>query len=156
MTLSSRHRIRNSSHGGLRPSTLPLGHRGSPQYWLSHVDGESTFKSYYVIFIQNSVMGKSTSRTYWLSSIGFPGSLYPPPLHQRYPHPERYGAARWSWRWECKLCLINNPFSTAGYTRHTSLTLIMLITTIVVLFCFISRPNHEDLQIFVLKLDKYE
>ena len=26
MTLSSRHRIRNSSPGGLRPSTLPLGH----------------------------------------------------------------------------------------------------------------------------------
>ena len=40
MTLSSRHRIRNSSPGGLRPSTPPLGHGGSPQYWLSHVDGE--------------------------------------------------------------------------------------------------------------------
>ena len=43
MTLSSRHRIRNSSPGGLRPSTLPLGHGVSPQYWLSHVDGEETF-----------------------------------------------------------------------------------------------------------------
>ena len=43
MTLSSRHRIRNSSPGGLRPSTLPLGHERSPQYWLSHVDGEETF-----------------------------------------------------------------------------------------------------------------
>ena len=43
MTLSSRHRTRNSSPGGLRPSTLPLGHGGSPQYWLSHVDGEETF-----------------------------------------------------------------------------------------------------------------
>ena len=32
MTLSSRHRIRNSSPGGLRPGTLPLGHGGSPQY----------------------------------------------------------------------------------------------------------------------------
>ena len=32
MTLSSRHRIRNSSPGGLRPSTLPLGHGGSPQW----------------------------------------------------------------------------------------------------------------------------
>ena len=31
MTLSSRHKIRN---GGLRPSTLPLDHGGSPQYWL--------------------------------------------------------------------------------------------------------------------------
>ena len=43
MKLSSRHRMRNSSPGGLRPSTLPLGHGGSPQYWLSHVDGEETF-----------------------------------------------------------------------------------------------------------------
>ena len=32
MTLPSRHRIRNSSPGCLRPSTLPLGHGGSPQY----------------------------------------------------------------------------------------------------------------------------
>ena len=32
MTLSSRHRIRNSIPGGLRPSTLPLGHGGSPRY----------------------------------------------------------------------------------------------------------------------------
>ena len=30
-------------HLGLRPSTLPLGHAGSPQYWLSHVDGGETF-----------------------------------------------------------------------------------------------------------------
>ena len=43
MTLSSRHMIRNSSPGGLRPSTLPLDHEGSPQYWLSHLDGEETF-----------------------------------------------------------------------------------------------------------------
>ena len=32
MTLSFRHRIRNSSPGSLRPSTLSLGHGGSPQY----------------------------------------------------------------------------------------------------------------------------
>ena len=43
LTLSSRHRIRNSSPGGLRPSTLPLGHGGYPQYRLSHVDGGETF-----------------------------------------------------------------------------------------------------------------
>ena len=34
MTLPSRHRIRNSKLGGLRPSTLPLGHEGTPQYWI--------------------------------------------------------------------------------------------------------------------------
>ena len=38
MTLASRYRIRNS--GGLRPSTLPLGHGGSPQYSLK-LEGES-------------------------------------------------------------------------------------------------------------------
>ena len=43
MTLSPRHRIRNLNPGGLRPSMLPLGHGGPPQYWLSHVDGEWTF-----------------------------------------------------------------------------------------------------------------
>ena len=32
-----------SSPDGLRPSTLLLGHGGSPQYWLLHVDGEETF-----------------------------------------------------------------------------------------------------------------
>ena len=31
MTLPSRHMIRNSNPGGLRPSTLPLGYGGSPQ-----------------------------------------------------------------------------------------------------------------------------
>ena len=43
MPLSSRHRIRNSSIGGLRLSTLPLGHGGFPQYWVLHVDGEEFF-----------------------------------------------------------------------------------------------------------------
>ena len=43
MTLYSRHRIRNSSPGGLRANTLPFGHGGSLQYWVSHVDGEETF-----------------------------------------------------------------------------------------------------------------
>ena len=32
MKLPSRHRIRNSNSGGLRPSTLPIGRGGSPQY----------------------------------------------------------------------------------------------------------------------------
>ena len=34
VTLPSRHMIRNSSSGGLRPSTPPLGHGGWPQYWI--------------------------------------------------------------------------------------------------------------------------
>ena len=32
MTLPSRHGIRNSNPGGLRPNTLPIGHGGPPQY----------------------------------------------------------------------------------------------------------------------------
>ena len=56
MTLSSRHRIRISSPGGLRPSTLPLGHGSSPQYWLSHVDGEETF----FCFFQTAETGNRT------------------------------------------------------------------------------------------------
>ena len=32
MILPSRHRILNSNPGGLRPSTVHLGHGGSPQY----------------------------------------------------------------------------------------------------------------------------
>ena len=46
MTLPSRHRIRNSNPGCL--STLPLGHGGSPQYWVLRVDGEETF-----VFLSN-------------------------------------------------------------------------------------------------------
>ena len=38
MTLSSRHRTRNSNPGGLRPSTLPLGHGGSPFQVLARVN----------------------------------------------------------------------------------------------------------------------
>ena len=59
MTLSSRHRIQNSRPGGLRPSTLPLGHGGSPQYWLSHVDGEETF----FCFFQTAETGNRTTNT---------------------------------------------------------------------------------------------
>ena len=43
MPLPSRHRIRNSNPVGLRPSTLPLGHGGSPQYRVLRVDGEEFF-----------------------------------------------------------------------------------------------------------------
>ena len=32
ITLPSKHMIRKSNLGGLRPSTLPLGQGGSPQY----------------------------------------------------------------------------------------------------------------------------
>ena len=55
MTLPSRHRIRNSKPGGLRPSTLPLGHRGSPQCRVLGVDGEETF-----CFFQTAETGKRT------------------------------------------------------------------------------------------------
>ena len=43
MILLSRHGNRNLNPRGLRPSTLPLGHGGSPQYCVLQVDGEETF-----------------------------------------------------------------------------------------------------------------
>ena len=69
MTLSSRHRIWNLSPGGLRPSTLPLGHGGSPQYWLSHVNGEETF-----CFFQTAETGNRTPNS---SVIGSGANHYP-------------------------------------------------------------------------------
>ena len=46
MILPSWHRIRNSSPGGLRPSTLTLGHGGFPQYWIFTSDrGRNIFVS---------------------------------------------------------------------------------------------------------------
>ena len=46
MTLPSRHRIRNSNPGGLRPSSPLLGHGASPQYWIfTSEQGRNTFVS---------------------------------------------------------------------------------------------------------------
>ena len=42
MTLPPRHRVRNSSSDGLRPSPLPLGHGGSPQFWIFTIEREET------------------------------------------------------------------------------------------------------------------
>ena len=39
MTLPSRHRIRNSNRGCLRPNTLPLVHGGSTHYWIFTIEG---------------------------------------------------------------------------------------------------------------------
>ena len=45
MTLSSGHRTRNSSPGGPRPSTLPLGHGGSHNIEYLRVSGEENLVS---------------------------------------------------------------------------------------------------------------
>ena len=74
MTLSSRHRIWNSSPGGLRPSTLPLGHGGSPQYWLSHVDGEETF----FVFFKPPRLGTELRTLAWKAAV-LTTTLGPPP-----------------------------------------------------------------------------
>ena len=74
MTLSSRHRIRNSSPGGLRPSTLPLGHGGSPQYWLSHVDGEETF----FVSFKPPIPGTEPRALAWKAAV-LTTTLGPPP-----------------------------------------------------------------------------
>ena len=43
MTLPFRHRIRNSNHGGLRPSTLSLGQEAPRIIESLRVSGEETF-----------------------------------------------------------------------------------------------------------------
>ena len=43
MTPPSRHRIRNSSQGGLRPSMLHLGHEDSPQIEYLRMSEKETF-----------------------------------------------------------------------------------------------------------------
>ena len=77
MTLSSRHRTRNSSPGGLRPSTLPLGHGGSPQYWLSHVDGEETF----LVFFKPPRPGTEPRTLAWKAAV-LTTTLGPPPQNR--------------------------------------------------------------------------
>ena len=74
MTLSSRHRTRNSSPVGLRPSTLPLGHGGSPQYWLLHVDGEETF----FVSFKPSRPGTEPRTLAWKAAV-LTTTLGPPP-----------------------------------------------------------------------------
>ena len=58
MTLSSRHRIRNSSPGGLRPSTLPLGHGGSQQYF--HNNFHTWMGKKHFCFFQTAETGNRT------------------------------------------------------------------------------------------------
>ena len=60
MTLSSRHRIRNSNPGGLRPSTLPLGHRGPPQY---NTDFHTWMGKKHLRFFQTAETGNRTPNT---------------------------------------------------------------------------------------------
>ena len=79
MTLPSRHRIRNSSPGGLRPSTLPLGHGGSPQYWLSNVDGEETF----LVSFKPPRPGTEPRTLAW-KAAGQTTTLGPPPTNVLY------------------------------------------------------------------------
>ena len=55
MTLSSRHRIRNSNPGGLSRSTLPLGHGGSSKFWVLRTDVKKL-----VCFFQTAESGNRT------------------------------------------------------------------------------------------------
>ena len=120
MTLPSRHRTRNSSPGGLRPSTLPLGHGGSPQYWLSHVHGEETF----FVSFEPPRPGTEPRTLAWKAAVltTTPG---PPPILLRWL--ECFRGRRWikntatEWLWEIVSnlmythVLIINSFY---YSRH--------------------------------------
>ena len=48
--------------GGLRPSTLPLSHGGSPQYWVLRVDGDETF-----LFLSNRRDRETNPELVWIA-----------------------------------------------------------------------------------------
>ena len=83
MTLSSRHRIRNSSPGGLRPSTLPLGHVGSHNTEFYTWMGEKHF-----CFFQTAETGNRTPN----SSVKGSGANH-------YPRAPARRLSRWASRW---------------------------------------------------------
>ena len=75
MTLTPRHRMRNSNPGGVRPSTLPLGRGGSPQFWLLRVNGEKNiFVSY-----KPPRPGNETRTLAWKAAV-LTTTLGPPPI----------------------------------------------------------------------------
>ena len=96
-TLPSRHRIQNSCSGGLRSSTLPLGHRGSRQYWF--------FKSERGNFVSSKVEGQSGVWTRYLrlsAQAALPTASGPPPwqLHNVWlEHVRKY--KRHALCWKC-------------------------------------------------------
>ena len=72
-----RHRIRNSSPGCLRPSKLPLGHEGSPQYLIFTSEPE-----------RNILRGTNKHEKFtqcWV--IENAGGLRWPSIHKRYRNP---------------------------------------------------------------------
>ena len=91
MTLPSRHRVRNSSPGVLRPSTLPRDHRGYPQYWWIFKSGWGRN----TLLLRNLITGASLG-----GHLGLP--LAPPPsppacrcLSRPFTHQAR-AAHQWS------------------------------------------------------------
>ena len=57
MTLPSRHRIRNSSKGDLRLTTLPLGNGGSPQYFVSlKLEGQSGVRTHDLLLSKQAAL----------------------------------------------------------------------------------------------------
>ena len=72
ITLPSRHRIRNSIPGGLRPSTLPLGHgaphniqslpvSGEKHYVSLEVEGQSGVRTQDFRFSKQAVLTRALS-----------------------------------------------------------------------------------------------
>ena len=135
MTLSSRHRIRNSSPGGLKPSTLPLGHGGSPQYRVSHVDGGETF----CVYFKPPRPGTEPWTLAWKAAV-LTTKLGPPPLFQFYTTLLKYNFLDCSfddsdclvYHWSFLKCILSRGNEQRSWINlhswHTSeLTLICVI-----------------------------
>ena len=71
---------------------LPLGHGGSPQYWLSHVDGEETF----FVSFKPPRSGTEPRTLAWKAAV-LTTTLGPPPLADRkLSYNQRANMAAWS------------------------------------------------------------
>ena len=118
--------ITDDSDGGLRPSTIPLGHGGSPQYWLSHMNGEETFVSFKL-----PRPGTEPRTLAWKVAV-LTTTLGPPSCPSR-----GHKVTPWwcSWRGECH----QRQQSKYTKTRKDGLTLTVLIYVCI---------HHKDQMIF--------
>ena len=158
MTLSSRHRIRNLSPGGLRPSTLPLGHGGSPQYWLSHVDGEETIFVSFKPPRPGTEPGTLAWKAAVLTTTLGPPAPRPRPLEIEWWPPNCY---QWSSKYSSsalsadndKHLIVKTTAQSANYIRNWSDVVIAPRKRRHILF-LINRCSYDCFQICFEKYDK--
>ena len=74
MTLPSRHWIQNSNPGGLRPSSLSLGHIGSPQYWIFTSEQRRSMTKWWHVTCLFPKQWRNVVFVAWIRPISHPSS----------------------------------------------------------------------------------